>query len=346
MNNRRMPWVILCGLIAPGAPASAGGISGTYVGKDSNAAVLIQLVETAGGQLTGHYERFVLQPDGKLYDVNAAITGAADGQTVVVTIKPSEFFSGSLAASGTIQGHMLHLTGGGNGNSLTLDLVQSDETDFRAQVAMLTEQARKINEARIRIDEARIRQEAAQQQAKIEADQLTHLQSLTREMDVFSGKADTLLLQFGPAEQRCRIITARMRAALAREQSIYGGGQASYARNQIAYAINQASNDANQFHTSVQALQQDFTLNSNALLRDSLSVGLSCHGAHVATVADPIPRGKEALNSACLRFLDVAKKFQERVSTLRAAFAHIEGVWNAERRDQEQIVQASNVAVQ
>lgn len=60
----------------------------------------------------------------------------------------------------------------------------------------------------------------------------------------------------------------------------------------------------------------------------------------------PIPVGYEARNAACLRFFDVAKDYEQRVSDLRAAFSKAETIWNAEWHEQDQIVQASNAAVQ
>ncbi len=247
--------------------------------------------------------------------------------------------SGTIAASGTIEGRLLHLSGGGNGGNLNLNLLRSDEADFRAQVAALTEQARQINNTRLQ-------QEAAQRKAKIEADQLANLQSLTQRMIVFTTKADAMLPKFAPVEQRYHDITQRMRGALAREQSIYGGGQASVARGQISVAINQAAIQANQIHIGVGSSYQAFDSDSGQLSRESAGASQGCRGAHVATDAAPIPVGYEARNAACLRFLDVAKDYEQRVSDLRAAFSKAETIWNAERREQDQIVQASNAAVQ
>lgn len=339
MSTRRSRWILLCCLAMPITSASAEGLSGTFVGKASNGAFLVQLVETGDGHLTGRYEQVLLQPGGKVDDMNAVITGAADGQTVVVTIKPSEFLSGTIAASGTIEGRLLHLSGGGNGGNLNLNLLRSDEADSRAQVAALTEQARQINNARLQ-------QEAAQRKAKIEADQLANLQSLTQRMIVFTTKADAILPKFAPVEQRYHDITQRMRGALAREQSIYGGGQASVARGQISVAINQAAIQANQIHIGIGSSYQAFDSDSGQLSRESAGASQGCRGAHVATDAAPIPVGYEARNAACLRFLDVAKDYEQRVSDLRAAFSKAETIWNAERREQDQTVQASNAAVQ
>jgi len=88
MGNWQLRWIVLCVLLVTGTPASADGISGTYVEKGSDSALLIQIVETADRHLTGRYEQVILQPDGKLEDMNAVINGAADGQTLVGTLKP------------------------------------------------------------------------------------------------------------------------------------------------------------------------------------------------------------------------------------------------------------------
>ena len=104
-QNSLLFWLILFVLIVTGTSALANGISGTYVGKGDNIAVLIQIVQTNDGNLTGRYEQVVLQPNGKIDDMNAAIVGATDGQTVAVTINPNGFLTGNIVVSGTIQRH-------------------------------------------------------------------------------------------------------------------------------------------------------------------------------------------------------------------------------------------------
>ena len=119
----------------------------------------------------------------------------------MLTIKPSEFLAGSFAVSGTIQRSVLHLTGGGNGTNLTLNLRESDEADFRNQVAILTNQANQINVTRAR-------QKAARHQAQMETDQLANLQNLTRRMAIFTSKTDlNLARSCKSVEQRYNTIT-------------------------------------------------------------------------------------------------------------------------------------------
>ena len=189
-------------------------------------------------------------------------------------------------------------------------------------------------------------EQAAEQQARVRAMQLVNLRNLTEQLSAFTTKADAMLPKFALVEQRYRDITQRMRGALAREQSIYGGGQASVAHGQISVAINQAAIQANQIHIGIGSSYQTFDFDSGQLNRESAGASQGCRGAHVATDAAPIPVGYEARNAACLRFLDIAKDYEQRVSDLRAAFSKAETIWNAERCEQDQIVQASNVAVQ
>ncbi len=331
--------VFIWSVINPLRPALAEVISGTYVGKGNNSAFLVQIVETTGGHLTGRYEQVVLRPTGQIDDMNATISGASDGRTVVVSIKPGELLSGTIVASGTVEGRLMHLTGGGNGGNMRLDLLKSDEADFRTEVAALTEHSKQI------ID-ARAQNEAMQQQAQNKADQLSKIQNFTERLTIFTAKAEIHLSKLAPAEQRFRDITQRMRAALTRELSIYGSGQAAIARSQISIAINQAAIQANLLHINLESSYDDFDSHAAPLLSGTIAAGQDCHGAHTGSSAAPIPTGYEDLNFACLHYFEIVKKFQTRVSDLRAVFAQIERVWTTERREQDAIVKASDLAVQ
>jgi hypothetical protein len=309
-------WVIM-GLVLAG-PAHAGGISGTYVGNGSNSAFFVQIVETAGGQLTGRYEQTVLTPDGKLNQLIASITGASDGQTVVVTIKPTELLSGGIAASGTVQGLLLHLSGGGDGSRIDINLSKSDETTYKTEVVGLRNRARAIDDART------------------EADQLAHLNDLTDKLITSSVAADAQLGKFPPIEQRYRTITGLMNAGLTRQRSIYGGGQAFVARGQIGVAINQAGGEAEQLHVSLQTANQDIGEKIQPLIMDATDTYQRCKSTEAEQRAD--------WHTACLKFFDAARKFKQSVAALGRAFDQTEKTWMEERHKQEVIIQASDVA--
>ena len=317
----RLPWQwIICGLAAI-SPAHADGISGTYVGKGPNSVSLVQVVETAGGQLAGRYEQTVLQPSGKLDQMIASITGASDGQTVVVTIKPNtdQLFSSNITASGTIQGTLLHLSGGGgDGSKIDLNLTKSNEADYRALIADISGQARAVTETRARTDE------------------LTHLSDLTTKMTASSASADAQLDKFPPIEQRYRTITQLMRAALVRQQSIYGDGQASVARSQIGVAINQAGVEAEQLHVALQAANRDIGTKIEPLIKNAVDINQRCQLVGSQHDAD--------LHAACLKFFDAAGKFKQSAEKLGQAFDQAEKVWAEEHNKQGAIIRASDIA--
>jgi hypothetical protein len=309
-------WLLL-GLLAA-SPAYADGISGTYVGQGANGAFLVQIVETAGGQVTGRFEETVLQPDGKLVRTIDSITGASDGQTVVVTLKAPELLSDSISASGTLTGTSLHLSGGGAGRTIDLTLSKGDETTYQNQVAYLSGRGYTIIEART------------------QSDNLARLNDLTKKMLTYSTAADEQLTKFPPIEKRYRTITSLMTQALARERSIYGEGQASVARGQIDVAINQGAGDAEQIHVSVQSAKQAIGAQTRPLLKDTLAASPHCHSAESQQSID--------MQAACLKFREAATKYQKSLDNLEQAFDQAERVWTAERSKQEAIIHAADIA--
>jgi len=131
--------LILCTALALVSPVRADGVSGTYVAGSANSAILLQVVQTADGQLTGRYEQVVLQNGGKVARMVASVTGASDGHTIVV-IKPTGLLSGSITASGVVDGSIVRLSGGGYGSNLDLVFAKAEEMKF--QESALVEQAR------------------------------------------------------------------------------------------------------------------------------------------------------------------------------------------------------------
>ena len=307
--------------------------SGTYVGKASNGAYLVQIVQTDGGHLSGRYEELVLQPEGKVRDLNAGLTGEINDQTIVLTMKPNELLAGSITLSGSLEHGHLHLSGGANGGSMTLDLQRADEASFRMQMAVLNGQAAKIVDYRARF-------EAAQKRAQAQAERLAQLQALVQRMTTDISKIDAVLPTFGPAETSYRQSTELMRRGLSREQGILGSGQAAVSRSQLAIAINQASIQVDQIHTNWQNNYRNFAASYGQLAPQIRDFEQSCGASPPAVM----PAEQDAWKSACARFADIDKPFQDRISSVKTAFGKLENVWADERPQQEQIVQAARSA--
>lgn len=319
---------IIVGLVMMRSIAYADSISGTYVEggvwRGADNVSLIQLVETKDGHLTGRYQYFALQSDGSVVDLYASLTGVRDGEMVVVEIKPTQFLSNiltnSVTASGTWRDQILHLTGGGNGLSMTLSLSKSDEANFYAQVAELTRRAGQMKEKRIR--EQVIRQIGEQ----------------TQQMNAFVIAADANLTVFTPTEARYKIITGNMQRALAHATSIYGDGQASVARSQIHIYINQAAIMAEQIHVEVDTAYRNFDAKANIINQGYDTLEQNCRTRRTVT---HVTSDRDDLGVACQTMEDHAKMFQRSVAATRSAFSHVEEVWRAEHRQQETIDKAA-----
>jgi hypothetical protein len=320
----------LCAELMIAGAVYAEGISGTYVGKDPTSAFLIQIVQTSDGRLTGRYAQVTLQADGKFQETNASITGASDGHTVALTIQSTVPLSGSLSLSGTVEGAILHVSGGGDGGTLDLNLSKTDETDYRAQIADLTLQAEQIN-AKHAMESAEHSLGAA----------LTRVDTLTTQMATFSAQLPSALAKFSPLNQRYRAITEAMRGGLVRQQSIYGDGQASVARGQLDVAINQAGVEANQLHNSAQSAYTDFNIKSSASLQLVAELQKTCQTAN-AKIDDAALLAR--WNTACLKFTTTIPDFQKNIGVLRDAFSRTEGVWQEERVKQELLIRSADSA--
>jgi hypothetical protein len=299
--------------------AYADGISGTYVGRGTNGAFMVQIVQTSDGRLIGHYTQVVLQ-GGKLTEMNASINGASDGHTVALTLKPKERLAGSLSLSGTVEGSLFHATGGGYGNTLTLNLTKSSESEFQAAVDELRQQAELANSRRT-IQYA-----------------LPRVETQAKRMIAFSAGLSAYLARFAPIERQYQAITEKMRMSLARQRSIYGEGQAAVARSQLVVAINQAGIEANQLHLSVQSNYNDFNTKSNASLKLIAGMIKLCQSANNKLDDDALV---SRWDIACRNLIVTASDFQKHIGMLRDAFGKAERVWQEERAKQERLIHSA-----
>jgi hypothetical protein len=324
-------WVSLA-LLVMAWPAAAASISGTYVGTFSDTAILIQVVQTNDGNLTGRWELTALQRSGKLETINAPFTGASDGNTVVITLKPAAPLAGSLTLSGTADGSSLHLNAGG----AMFNLMKTSDTAYRLQVAALENQSRTIIEEHNR-------KEAAERLAKFYADLLAKINGITPRVAAFSKDTPALIAKFPPINQRYKSMTEWMLAAHRRQLMIYGGGQASLARNQIDGSINQAAGQAYQFHMSVASSLQEVAGKFAELRRDLNEIFSACRSLGESPTNTGLVDSSN-VRTACVTLSDSVKRFQPHADELDKAFADSERVWTEELRKQESIVKAADQA--
>jgi hypothetical protein len=143
------------------------------------------------------------------------------------------------------------------------------------------------------------------------------------------------LAKFAPIEQHYHAITESMRAALVRQRSMFGG-QAFAARGQIFVAINHAAVEAEQLPTNMESARQDSSARLEPFAKYIIAWTQTCESGVDEQSADH--------KTACDKFVEVAKKFKQSVQTLSSAFQHVEQAWVLERREQEAIIHAADLA--
>ncbi len=319
---RFVKWAVAI-VIAGSVPAQAASISGTYVGKGPDMAVLLQLVETSDGQLTGRYQQVRLLAGPKIDQFNATVKGSVGGETVVLEVKPTELLAGTIIMSGTIASSGLRLTGGGNGITVDLPLSKASEAEFRNQVAAFSSQIFQITAAR-----------------SLESD-IKQLEAVLKRMTVFSSHVDTELKKFPPIRERFQAQTRAMSNALAKQQFAFQIGRTLVSRGQINVAINQANVEFEQMHVSLQTARADFESKSGQLLQEAVAFHKKCQDP---SRLEKVAPSAEAWKSLCLKLPSVGRDFAPQLKRMVDAFGQTEAAWQEESRKQALIVKSSDSA--
>lgn len=317
-------WLITV-LLGISCSANAASLSGTYVGTGADIAVLLQLVEANGGQLSGRYEQRKMIGGNRLEQLNASVTGTSDGQTIVLQVRPTEVLAGTYVLSGTVSGSTLRLDGGGYGQTFHLTLAKGSEENFKNQVVNLSTSVNRVVAT-----------------ANLEAE-LTKSEKTLEAMSNFSKNPKPEPSAFFPYEQRYRSITQQMQAALAKQQSIPRFIQTPQ-RGQIDTAINQASMETNQIHGSVKSKEEDFQKGTIAALQTIEPLVRRCKD--ISAQANIAPSTLEKLKFQCSRFKPIAKKFIEDAKKIAESYEKVEAVWRQERQKQDAIVRSADMAAQ
>ncbi len=270
----------LVGLVVAPAMAFSDEISGICVARTQTAAFLLQLVETPDGRVVGRFEQLVLQPNGTTVDTNASITGAANGRSVVLSIRPTGLLPTVIPASGSVRGQVLRVAGGAAGQPFGISLVRGDVSDFNSYVGTIEQHGRQIT---ARATE----QQDIQREASDLGALLARIERLVRSQDDYVRRADIESTKLASTANRYHSVIQRMRAAMAREQAIQGGGPASLERGQIAGAIRQVNVAMLQPHSSALIAYSQYRSVTAKLEMAVGSATQDCQDANASIAASP-----------------------------------------------------------
>jgi len=252
--------VILLGVASCGRPDA----SGIYVSASQNQVTLVQLVETKEGNIAGRVEQTAADANGVVSDQSAALDGAASQDELM--FKPASVWLGGLAASGTISGDQLTLTGRG----FTITAQRSTLAEYQKSVADVQTAAAA---RRHQLADARAAQAAQLAQQRAAQAALLAQQQAAREFEANSAgiAAGTLRLRNDTAKlnvaiANCPDFSGRSAANTARiaemaqaapTLSSFERGRLTVAANQVEVGTNQIENARSQYAIELNQIVQD-----------------------------------------------------------------------------------------
>lgn len=316
-DNLRVLAVVATWLVMLGA-ASAAGLTGTYVACSDMGAVLVQVVVTSDGRVTGRFEQSLVTDKGTVETRTAFLNGAADGPSAILTLTTEKFLGGSTSVSAALSGEELVLTAKGT----DLRLRRGSMDGYREALTGLAQSAEIVREAH---DEA-----AA----------LEQLRAFNVAAKAFAAETVDRLARFAPTEAAFRDATDRMRRGLAKERGIVGGDEASVARSQLSVAISQTEVEASATYGRVEAAKQSFASRASGLLQQWEGASTLCSNLGTLRNPDSLPEWK----SACADAEENSRVFQSHTRAMRDAFASIEAVWSQQHAMMVEIIRAAEAA--
>lgn len=295
--------------------AYAGNISGTYVGIYTNAADMLQIVEQPDGSIIGRFEQVILiTPKAEIQRMNALVSGAISGNTLVLTLKPAEFLGRTIPMSGTINRDVISLSGGSNGGSFSFVAKRSPESTFIKQVENLVGQASRAQELRA-------------EQKSLEEDR-KNIAHVTQRFRDISSNAAVHIKRASAAPAICAEYTKKMSAALTREGKYPRG---SYARSQIQYEISSIAFNFGLWHDGLQRVEWSHGYNDGKIV-----LGQSLK-AQITKAQQTCSHPDWAVSQFCKDFLSAHTNFESTLEQLRSGFDSAEAAWHAEYVKQKEL---------
>ncbi|KAF3462092.1 hypothetical protein ACQCP0_21065 [Ralstonia pseudosolanacearum] len=305
---------VLCG-------CGQNNVSGGYIAKPPGTVVWLQLVETPDKHLTGQLDTASIDKSGKLVYLNAPVTGAINGESISISLKPQALLASSVQLAGTFKGGLLTLRGGPTGDTVTLHRASDDE--FAKGRQELAEQSQRLLAAKA---DAEQRAQAARE----EKEQLDMVRDLARRIKRINAELPARVERLLKAENTYVAITQKMRGLVERQQGLAGNSGAGVARSQIVVALNQGIVDSNQAHIIVGSDGQSLRSAIGPAMENLPVAEQSCHRAG--------SQGHSASSDACLALLAEVPGAERNAQALARAIAHLELAYQRERTQQEELL--------
>ncbi len=305
--------------------------SGTYIAEFTNAAWLLQLVETPDRHLTGQLET-VTDVDGKIETASYAVSGAVEGNNIAVSLNAPVILSQPISASGTFTSSEITLTGMlGSREPVTHVFKRGAVEKFHSLVQAINAQAATIQAAKAT-------KAANEKAAKERKEFVAGVEYLLQRMGHFGDAVDAATPKLTAASKRYRDITSKMGEYLDRERALAGNRNAGLARSQLVVTMNQGPIATNQLHIDVQQIQIDYNNNAVPLMELVERAYQTCAVAPGTTQESSLAAGAIDPGSACRKLLGAHDNFAEKYNAITTALNRVEMAYRDELAKQERLM--------
>ena len=318
----RVPLLLAIALSIAFTAFAKQDVTGRYLSKFSDGVYWLQIVKTPDGRVSGELDSTSVSSDGKIVYTSQAVSGAADGTALSLTIGHTTILQSALTSSGTLSDNKIALTIGHDGRPPSkLVLTRATDDEYQVQLKALSDLSTKVRAA------------------KSEREFVAGVHQLIDQLNKFKLTANAHITKLPEAEQRYLAITQRMTELLSQERQLAGSPRESVARSQLDVAINQGSVATSQLHVQIQSVQTEYRTRALPLMQQLSRTGQTCHRAHRPTSDNPIQPGNEAWNSTCLALFEAEDSFTPSANQLKDMLAKLEEVYKREQAKQEQILE-------
>jgi hypothetical protein len=228
--------------------------SGLYVYASDRNVVLLQLVETKNGNVTGRLERVTVASNGTVSYQSAAVDGVASGHDLM--FKPASAWYGGLAVTGTFSSNGLTLTGMGR----TLDAQRSNLGEYKAAVARLQSVAAGDRQRIASLQAAQMAHVAQVQAARNVAEEITKIEAATIQLRDDTAKMNSGIAACPDFGKRSAMNTERIAKMLRIAPTL-----SEVDRNQLVVAANQVEVATNQ----IEVARSQYAIELNDIVQDA-----------------------------------------------------------------------------
>jgi hypothetical protein len=305
MFRRRFASLLLFALISTPALAS---VTGVYVADDPGSALLVQIVQTPDGRLSGRMEAMTVDESGEVSDRTSVIEGAADHGEVTLSPKSPILLGAAPSMTGHLSGRQLTLSWGGSNYVLK-----------RSSSAAFDATAQKLKAASIEFKAFRKREAQVAARQALSAQLSQRVTALRTELDSLNKAIPSAVALFRADGDRYDELAAEIRHRKRQEKAIGYFDTADAVDRNVRDKYQRAWDGRIDIHNEAMSLNSTLSGRIVIARREATAIQSQCMGQTTDA--------SDTLTQSCLETGRIDSRLQTLAQNLRQPFEEAEQVY-------------------